>query len=218
MALGDALPYPHNIQLSETFDIEKVAGYLPPDFFSTPSTATDLTSEPTSEINKVALILSLFGWAAMPNYTHSAAECTACFRRLGLWLFKSKEISSTGEEIIGAAMNYLDPIKEHRDYCPWKNAVAQSGSLSRSTPNKNSEKEMFAAWEIVLRVLRNDSLLRNPKKVVSTEVKESDVWGDKADDPDAKSIREEKEKEWSSRLRRVKSLFNTKEKKKMNRM
>lgn len=202
------------MHISEGFDIDKVISYLPSDFFSSPSTTADSESQSLSKPNKVALILSLFGWAAMPNYTHSAAECTACFRRLGLWLFKSKGISPTGSEITSAAMNHLDPIKEHRDYCPWKNAVAQSGGGPKSTGNK----EMLAAWEIVLRVLRNDFLLRHPpRKEVGSLMGGEEAW-EAGEDADARSIREEKEKEWGTRLRRVKSLFNTKEKKKMNRM
>lgn len=202
------------MHLPENFDLDKIISYLPKDFFATAPTNGKDDSQHAPEINRVALMMALFGWGAMQNYTHSAAECTACFRRLGLWLFKSKEISPTGEEITGAAMKHLDLIREHRDYCPWKNATAQSGPTSQ---------EKLAAWEIVIRVLRNNYYLRNPEagKKLTRKADEGDagsVFGDGKSEEEVKSIKEEKDKEWTARLRRVKSLFNTKEKKKINRL
>lgn len=202
------------MHLPENFDLDKIISYLPRDFFTSKATKEKDDSQSTPDVNRVALMMALFGWGAMQNYTHSAAECTACFRRLGLWLFKSKEVSPSGEEVIGAAMNHLDLMKEHRDYCPWKNATAQSGPTA---------KDKLAAWEIVLRVLRNDFYLRNPdagKKTAKKGVEDDagSLFGDEKSEAEVKSIREEKDKEWSARLRRVKSLFNTKEKKKINRL
>lgn len=107
-------------------------------------------------------------------------------------------------------MNHLDPAQEHRDYCPWKNAESQCGA---------SSKDKHVAWEIVLRALKNEYLSRHPeesrKKVVNRERAATDaaVVGVFMD-VDEESLKEAKAKDLKGRIRRVKSLFNTKDRKK----
>lgn len=122
-------------------------------------------------------------------------------------------------------MAYLDVVAEHRDYCPWRNRHNQSGGGKQSSTGKE-----LAAWEIVLRVLKNDHYLRRDgdaepakRKRPLTVIEGSGVLADPfqvdgaGDDSDAKSIREDKDKERWARLRRVKSLFDTKGSKRLNR-
>jgi hypothetical protein len=114
------LPYLSNIRTPPGFDYDRVVIYLPKNFFASPSQeASENSSNPL--VNKVAFVMALFGWQ---GYAHErlgdhrdSASCQACFRNLGLWLFKSKEVNSAGEEIVGARMSHLDAVEEHRDYC-----------------------------------------------------------------------------------------------------
>ncbi|KAL2069668.1 hypothetical protein VTL71DRAFT_14347 [Oculimacula yallundae] len=215
LARSQTLPYSFNMRTPEDFDLELVLSYLPPGFFNPPP--TEQTNITPVEVNKVAFMMALFGWQ---GHTHErlgtqlgSVSCNACFRVLGLWIFRSKEVNDTGEEVAGAAMDRLDVVRQHRDYCPWQNPASQNGKK----PAKSSTSSM-AGWEIVLRVLKNDHHLRTAKDVQggkkSSPGKAIEAAPVDLDDDDARSIRDEKDKERWARLRRVKSLFETKNKRK----
>ena len=215
---SQTLPYMFNIRTPAEFDLDLVSSYLPHNFFASLSEST------TAEINKVAFLMAVFGWQGHIHDRLGAQlgslSCHACFRVLGLWLFKSKEVNEAGEEIIGPAMNGLDVITEHRDYCPWRNPASQNGLKATSKPGKSA----MAGWEIVIRVLKNDHHLRHTgeKQAEKATVSVSDIETQESmfgadDDEDEKSIREEKDKERWARLRKVKSLFDTKAGKKLQR-
>lgn len=208
----DTLPYEFNIRLPDSFNLETIISYLPKKFFTNiPDPKKPNPPPETAQINKTALILALFGWQ---GHTHErlgvqlgSVSCKACFRVLGLWLFKSKAVSATNEETEGPIMNCLDPIKEHRDYCPWRNAVSQNGPGKSSTSN-------LAGWEIVQKMLKNEYYLRHgadmgrPVTVGSAESGEIMILEE--DEEAERSARDVKDKERWARLRRVKSLFDTK--------
>jgi len=203
----DALPYTFNLQLPADFDLDSILGYLPPDFFG------------TDDINKVAFQMALFGWEGHKHERLgnqlSSVSCQACFRVLGLWLFKSKEVNEAGEEVERAKLNSLDVVFEHRAYCPWRNADSQNGV------NSKPDTVTLPGWKIMLRVLKNDHYLKHSgdrpakSKLPSTETEQSDLFGDE-DGEDARSMREEREKERWARLKRVKSLFDVKGGKKLH--
>lgn len=205
-----------NMRTPDGFDINTVTSYLPKDFFASPETSA--TGISIGDVNKVAVLMALFGWQ---GHTHErlgsqsgSVSCQACFRVLGLWLFKSKEVNEAGEEVVGAAVSCLDVTNEHREYCPWRNPVSQSGSMTSAS---------LAGWEIVLRVLKNDYYLRtNGERAASKITRQATpqregtpVVDEEIDDADAASIRDENDKKRWARLRRVKSLFNTKSDKKI---
>jgi hypothetical protein len=218
----DSLPYEFNLNLPPSFNLESVISHLPKDFFA-PQAATSTNVPPeTTEVNRIALTLAIFGWQ---GHTHprlgdqlGSVSCTACFRVLGLWLFKSKAVSATGEETEGAVVNGLNPVKEHREYCPWSNAVSQNGREKSSTSN-------LAGWEIVLTVLKNEYYLRSGREKENervgrpvTEVGVESLTGEGGDDEMAEMReRDVKDKERWARLRRVKSLFDTKSTKNLQR-
>lgn len=212
--ISDKLPYVHNIRTPPGFDLEVVLSYLPERFFAVTAARSGESVQP--EINLVAFIMALFGWTGRPGgrIRDGAAICNSCFRTLGLWLFKSKEVNEVGEAVREATIAYLEPITEHREYCPWRNAVSQSG---RTGTKKSTQAVELAAWEVVLRLLKNDYLLRTRGESRHTEAKSQSeterVIQVDLDDEDAQSIREEKDKERWARLRRVKSLFDIKSKK-----
>ena len=216
------LPYDFNIRVPDCVDLDTVMSYLPKKFFTNIPNLGDPKPPPEmTEINKVALKLALFGWQ---GHTHPPAgdqpgsiSCKSCFRTLGLWLFKSKEVCPiTGKEIAPATMSCLDVVKEHRAYCPWRNAATQNGHRKSSTSN-------LAGWEIVQKVLKNEYYLRHvgdtsrPTTAGSAMTGMTGVTGTSMaleDDEEDKEVgmaaREAKDKERWARLRRVKSLFDTK--------
>ena len=219
-ARADTLPYSFNLRTPPAFDMDTVLKYLPEDFFNTPSGDLSTESPPSCEPNKVALQMALCGWQGFSHHRLGAqlgsVSCQACFRVLGLWLFKSKKVSEDGKEVESGAMNRLDVVKEHRDYCPWQNPASQSGV--KPTPKEASTA--LAGWEVILRVLKNDHYLRhNGSRSQDSTLKEADSaetsFGADDNEEHAKN-REERDKERWARLRRVKSLFDTKTGKKLH--
>jgi hypothetical protein len=220
MSRKSNLPYFFNIRTPPGFDYDKVISYLPKNFFASGSQGgSETVSKPA--INNVAFVMALFGWQ---GYAHErlgdqldSSSCQACFRNLGLWLFKSKEVNSVGEEVVGARMSHLDAVEEHRDYCPWRNAAFQNGLKVTA----KSGSSAVPGWEVVVRVLKNDYHLRAGKDTKDGEAQAPVPISDNAseidsllDDPEDSKIREEKDNERWARLRRVKSLFDTKNKRK----
>lgn len=211
-----------NIRTPPGFDLDLILSYLPPDFFAC-SSAQHIENPIQPEINKVAFLMALFGWQGHKHEKLGdqvgSVSCQACFRVLGLWLFKSKEVNEAGEEVTGAAMSKLDVVKEHRDYCPWQNAASQNGQRASVITSTST----LAGWEIILRILKNDHHLRsNGERLGSRGSRQPSVdnaseyastFGTEVDDEAAKIVRDEKDKRMLRRLRRVKSLFETKGKK-----
>ena len=156
-----------------------------------------------------ALALALFGWQAEEGHVSGLATCTACFRRLGLWLFKPSTDSS-----VPSSMDRLDVVGEHREYCPWINALSQNGVSSR-----RSSFEGLSGWEILLRAVKTNI---THKKYESEEP--SRVMSEPADDAvsEAASIassgptkggredQDEKDKERWAKLRKLKQVFHIK--------
>ncbi|KAI9736567.1 MAG: hypothetical protein M1818_006078 [Claussenomyces sp. TS43310] len=220
--LGELLPYMHNIHPPEDLDLDAVITFLSKDFFAAQlPKGTETCDEVLSpEPNRIALIMALCGWrnrvGHMPK--HGAVVCDSCFRTLGLWLFKTRDVTEAGEILRPASMNWLDPINEHREYCPWRNPNMQSGE---STDNNSLQTPQLAAWQVIIRVLRNDQYLKSkaesqvgaPKKALPTSQKAAAELDADIEDDEASRIREEKDKERWARLRRVRSLFEMKSKK-----
>ncbi|KAK2003434.1 zf-C3HC-domain-containing protein [Colletotrichum falcatum] len=233
------LPYEFNLKLPEGLTIDSVLTQLPGDFFTNPPPAKD-TPDP-KQPNRVALALALTGWQGLTNprigAVPNSASCNTCLRRLGLWMFKSKEVSAGGEILVPAPMDHLDPIREHRFFCPWKNPATQR--LGSAKPGAESD---MAAWKCLVQVLKNDAYLRGalderPKNrwhsrgasVPSTPVRRgvaSPSTPGGYDSPSAatepggeedEKSRDVKDKERWARLRRVKSLFESKNAKKIRR-
>ena len=222
---SDTLPYESNLQTPPGFDVETALKWLPSGFFNTPAEGPDAESPTRIEVNKVAFQMALSGWQ---GYTHDrlgvqlgSVSCQACFRVLGLWLFKSKEVSEAGEEVEGGLMNRLNIVTEHRDYCPWRNAASQNGLKATSKEASSA----LAGWQVVLRVLKNDHYLRHSGERHGDKILKEHLSSDSISGPfgadvrqeDAKS-REEKDNERWARLRRVKSLFDTKAGKKLHKI
>ena len=243
------LPYEFNLRLPNDLDPDQVLSQLPPNFFTSPAPASGMENQPP---NRVALVLALLGWQGLSNTRIGAvpnsASCHTCLRRLGLWMFKSKEVSDTGEILVPAPMEFLDPVREHRFFCPWANAAAQSRGTSQSGIVADSP-----GWKILMQTLTNDAHLRSvydgrpqsrrqpaseatpstpqrnrydmatpvttpqtlntPGRLNNTPGMASDFDDGEVDEKE----RDAKDKERWARLRRVKSLFDSKGSRKFKR-
>ncbi|KAI1443828.1 zf-C3HC-domain-containing protein [Annulohypoxylon stygium] len=223
------LPYLFNLRLPADLDLQAAKSQLGPTFFTQPPPPSTNPSAP----NDVALALALTGWQGLTNprigAVPNSATCATCQRRLGLWMFKSKEVDeATGQIIVPAPMDYLDPVREHRFFCPWRNATTQHNPGAKTVDNKT-------AWEVLALTIKNHAYLRmqseksshrgilhrptasvpvTPSKSVRTADDGSPMVDDEEEDTVA---RDAKDKERWARLRRVKSLFNTKNGKKLQR-
>ncbi|KAI0851134.1 zf-C3HC-domain-containing protein [Daldinia vernicosa] len=217
------LPYLFNLRLPANLDLQAVKSQLAPNFFSDPPPPSTNPSAP----NDVALALALTGWQGLTNprvgAVPNSATCATCLRRLGLWMFKSKEIDEETKEIlVPAPMDYLDPIREHRFFCPWRNAAVQHNPGAKKVDNKT-------AWEVLAQTIKNNSYLRaqaekstqrsffhrSSASVPTTPVKGGQVGDGRSpmlgsDDEEDMSARDAKDKERWARLRKVKNLFDTK--------
>lgn len=154
------MPYDFNLRLPPALFLETVRSQLPAKFFTDPPPPA--TNPSASTPNRVALALALTGWQGLNNprigAVPNSAWCATCLRRVGLWMFKSKEVDpETKEVIIPAPMDHLDPIREHRFFCPWRNPAAQRNSGSKASDGDNK-----AAWEVLEQTIRNSAYLRNP--------------------------------------------------------
>ncbi|KAI0999921.1 hypothetical protein K3495_g8275 [Podosphaera aphanis] len=202
-ASGDYLPYMHNLRTPPEFNIEKVLRQLPENFFP-PGSSERL--KPITNSDKVAFSMALFGWQGYKHERFGAqlhsASCNACFRVLGLWIFKSKEMSDGGEEVRGATMNCLDLVAEHRAYCPWKNSASQSRDQYEEL-----SPDALPGWKIVLQTLKSEFILRNLNNpTILSQVKDDDAQ-EVGTQGEAKDTNE-KDKEFRTRLKRVRSLFD----------
>jgi len=190
---------------------------------SAPDGAAEETTPPKS-VDEDALALALLGWQAEAGHVSGLAICEACFRRLGLWLFKTKSnTTDPGGDDEEASMSRLDVVAEHREYCPWINAASQSGGV---TPRKGaSSMPELAGWEILLRVIETAQHSRSDTNTLSvaTPVTESDAAGDDvasevmtiastASGLEDRAARDAKDKERWAKLKKLKQVFHVKRK------
>ncbi|KAI1304004.1 zf-C3HC-domain-containing protein [Xylaria venustula] len=230
------LPYSFNLRLPPTLDLKSVKSQLPPTFFTKPPPPSTNPSTPSD----VALALALTGWQGLTNprigAVPNSATCATCLRRLGLWMFRSKEVDeTTGEVIVPAPMDHLDPVREHRFFCPWRNGTVQQNPGAKI-------KDTKAAWEVLAQTLKNSAYLRQQAEksthrtpfhravasLPGTPSRSSKRDGegqtapetpDRLEDEEEEdlAVRDAKDKERWAKLRRVKSLFDTKGRKKQQR-
>jgi hypothetical protein len=168
---------PTEIRYPDRLDVEKVVKTLPPGFGSPASTTgvengNSSTNNTDGHVHRIALVFALFGWEADEGHVAGVATCNACFRRLGLWLFKPAASSAAAgnnnnnnnndnhdsmDLDEGPLMSCLDVSKEHRAYCPWVNPATQNGGRRRPTiaATGTTTTEDKAGWEELVRALQS---------------------------------------------------------------
>lgn len=192
---------------------------------------TSTTSEIQAPINASALMLAVFGWQAEPSTILGLASCAACFRRLGLWLFKSNSHPSSpdGPPPSPPSMARLDVVAEHREYCPWINASSQGGGSTGNQAPLQTSTANLAGWELLLRAINHAQQSRRDAAGLSlsderransavdappganmdtsslkTDATAADVRGREM------AARDEKDKERWAKLKRLKQVFHVK--------
>ncbi|PHH62273.1 hypothetical protein CDD81_7261 [Ophiocordyceps australis] len=218
------LPYEFNLRLPKELDIDQVLSQLPPGFFTrtdkpAKSATTIATSAVSQPVNRAALALALTGWQGLTNRRMGAvansASCHTCLRRLGLWMFRSKEVDANGHIVTPAPMDHLDALAEHRFFCPWRSPKAQSKGGAAQAAG-------LAAWQALLQSVRNEASLRSvyagrAQQLPATARQTTPSIGSVADEGEPSlgveaddGARDAKDKERWARLRKVKSMLNTK--------
>ncbi|KFY45831.1 hypothetical protein V495_02802 [Pseudogymnoascus sp. VKM F-4514 (FW-929)] len=110
-------------------------------------------------------------------------------------------------------MAALNPLECHKDYCPWVNAGSQNGSAAGREPIWAILGEAIGRED---KVRKQDEAGKGQKGAAAggdeTQV-EAEGGADAEDEGDYEKLRDEKDKERWARLRKVKSLFESKGKK-----
>ncbi|KFY08977.1 hypothetical protein V492_05732 [Pseudogymnoascus sp. VKM F-4246] len=208
LPMAALLPSESVFNLPPSYDLDAIIAQLPPSFQTSPS--------PEVPINRVALLLALFGFTARPAHVPKlgSVDCHVCFRTVGLWLYRPKTTKgadgSPGPER-AAAMAALNPLECHKEYCPWVNARSQNGNAAGGKP----------IWAILGEAVGREYKTRKQEEagkgekgpVVGAEETHVETEGEAGDDGEFEKLRDEKDKERWARLRKVKSLFEGKGKK-----
>ncbi|MCJ1478415.1 hypothetical protein MMC13_007095 [Lambiella insularis] len=148
---------PTSLRLPADFNYESVSRCLRPILLeSRDNDALATNNIPAQTLDEEALKLALFGWHAESELDLQLATCNACFRRLGLWLFLPRSTLDHSSEEREAIVNRLDLVEEHRSFCPWVNASAQSGTREENVSKDKPSEE--AGWQMVARVAGNAQL------------------------------------------------------------
>lgn len=206
---------PTSLSTPENFDLELVSEQILSTIQENSTAGADIESY--NPINTQALTLALFGWQAETDHISGLATCNACFRRLGLWLFKSRPSLNEGADDEEAVMSTLDVSGEHRDYCPWVNAISQSGSTQSTDGNGVTQK--LAGWKILSQVLRNahrtQRLRASSPSTLSTlaqdeRANEVGSIATTTAEPENREARDAKDKERWAKLKKLKQVFRVK--------
>lgn len=214
--MGDKLPSDDIIQTSEAFNVDDMIGNLPESFQreqqSEPSqeaASAEAQSNPSqqpeivSPINKAAFTLAFFGWDTVADGAAGLAECTACFRRLGLWMYKPKKDGSA------PVYDFMEVASEHMEYCPWINGQAQSGTGSAT----DKHHELRNGWELLAQGLKvkhrrraRASASRDTSRAVSETSSLDGPLLDEGDDENRRAS----DREWWAKIRRMKEMLHVK--------
>ncbi|KAF7719672.1 Uncharacterized protein PECH_004172 [Penicillium ucsense] len=219
--MSERLPTLETLRFPDSFDIESLVHLLPADWSPKSDRGTlppsDSNEEaggeaaappptdlPSQDVNKAALAIALFGWDSTPDSSTDLVACKACFRRLGLWMYKPK---ANGDRSV---FDSLDVAAEHMEYCPWTDRNAQSGT---GKVNQNLAS-LRSGWEIVAEAIkvkhRRQERSTAPEGSPRPEQKthDAEVSGDEgAPDEEKKKAAD---REWWAKIRRMRQVWTHK--------
>ncbi|KAF2149552.1 zf-C3HC-domain-containing protein, partial [Myriangium duriaei CBS 260.36] len=126
---------------------EKILRDMPPGFFTTTYQSYQAPapmSRPTTP-RPATLTIALTGWLATTESSTNLLSCSACFQRIGLWLYQGPSSSRTdsGHDFPPTT---LDLIDQHREHCPFRNAASQA-----ATGDFSSSPAWSILWTTVAR-------------------------------------------------------------------
>lgn len=228
--MGDQLPAHESISTPESFGLDELIKILPDDWSQFPrppgkpdgkpngaqaskdtsstqevggntENAHQASSEPPPPINRAALSMAFFGWNTVSDGTAGLVSCKACFRRLGLWMYKPKE---NGDLTVYSS---LDVASEHMEYCPWIDKVAQSGT---GKPNENLDN-LRSGWEAVVEAVKVKHR-RQIRSRASMDTLHTDASTPSSIAPEGVPAEEKKkaDREWWAKIRRVRQVLTAK--------
>ncbi|KAL3464038.1 C3HC zinc finger-like-domain-containing protein [Aspergillus heterothallicus] len=217
LQMADQLPGPGSLQAPESFNVHSVISILPDVPLQPEATETQQNGQEDEQekgpypaglagpVNEAALVLAFFGWDTVEG-TPGLAACSACFRRLGLWIYKPKANNETSSH------DPLDVANEHMEYCPWVNGKAQSGT--GRPPGKTDALQ--SGWEVLLQTFKAKHLrqIRSSTPMGSRAGSEALSMDGLIFDEANDDVRKAKDREWWSKIRRMRQVLNVKSPKK----
>ncbi|KAL3479928.1 C3HC zinc finger-like-domain-containing protein [Aspergillus californicus] len=221
LKMADQLPESTSLQVPGSFNAKDVMSMLPvgalhmPEFDQKATETQQRGSENSQEtdpqhpvevdvaINEAAFTLAFFGWDSVDG-AKGLAGCSACFRRLGLWMYKPK---NNGDD---STLDPLDVANEHMEYCPWINRVTQS-----STANSSGKTEgLHNGWEslaqaLKVKHLRQARLGTSISSRAGSEAPSPSMDGPVVDETND-DVKKAKDREWWAKIRRMRQVLNVK--------
>lgn len=229
--MGDQLPAYESIHTPDSFALDELIKILPgdwsqrsippenqneePNIAQAPQEPTEsqnvggnlesaqkVSAEASPPFNRAALSMAVFGWNSVADGTSGLVSCKACFRRLGLWMYKPKE---NGDLTVYSS---LDVASEHMEYCPWIDRVAQSGT---GKPNEKPEN-LRCGWEAVAEAARvkhrRQIRSRGSMDTLRTELSTSPSTAPEGVQDDEK--KKTADREWWAKIRRMRQVLTAK--------
>ncbi|KAJ5959503.1 uncharacterized protein N7479_006653 [Penicillium vulpinum] len=211
--MGDKLPAEDIVQTPEGLDLDVLIKGLPEEWFEEAEKAdvsTRAETQPTNvdnqvtipqSVNRTALALALLGWDTASDGAAGLVGCGACFRRLGLWMYKPKD---NGDVTVYTSLNVAE---EHMEYCPWIDKVAQSGT---GRPNENLA-DLRAGWQMVAEAVKVKHR-RRLRTMGSTDTLRTDLGTptETTGEEENADAKKKAEREWWAKIRRVRQVLTTK--------
>ncbi|KAJ5773182.1 hypothetical protein N7457_008078 [Penicillium paradoxum] len=213
--MGDKLPADDIVQTPEGLDLDALIKGLPKEWSKeieepvvsangetqAGSGDNQESAEIPQPMNRVALALALLGWNTASDGAAGLVECGACFRRLGLWMYKPKD---NGDVTVYTS---LDVANEHMEYCPWIEKIAQSGT---GRPNEKVA-ELRAGWQIVAEAVKVKHR-RRVRSMASTDTLRTEPGTpvETADEEENADAKKKADREWWAKIRRVRQVLTAK--------
>lgn len=213
--MGDKLPAEDIVQTPEGLDLDVLIKGLPEEWFQEAEQAalstngetqtTHINNQDSTEtpkaVNRAALALALLGWDTASDGAAGLVWCGACFRRLGLWMYKPKD---NGDVTVYTS---LDVAGEHMEYCPWIDNVVQSGT---GRPNEKLA-ELRAGWQIVVEAVKVKHR-RRVRTMASTDTLRTDIGTpmEPAGEEENADAKKKADREWWAKIRRVRQVLTAK--------
>lgn len=158
--------------------------------------------EEERKVNLNAFRLAVTGW---DRKSEDIIECHHCFRSLGLWLYRGDS----------PAMENLDAIDNHLDYCPWKSADAQDTEVilpSKRDANDDAaaKKERVPGWILVYSAIVKGSNKKQAKDSTTIPMGEETEGVPEVGESLTPEQREKKTRDLFKRIKEIRKPFNVK--------
>ena len=173
---------------------------LPTTTLTQPEDLDEFQSNTDDGLDANALRLAICGWE---RKAEDVIECRYCFRSLGLWLYRGES----------PAIEKLDAVENHLEYCPWRSAEAQDTevqpTLNKTGDDLVAKKQRVPGWVLVYQAISKNNRHRRPRPPSSIATSEpTSSMGSK--DSTTSEQREKKMKDLLRRIKEIKKPFNVK--------